>query len=170
MGTLLEDDTEVNGLVTNWTAVKVACNKLNKRHQWLHGIDLVGLSIEKTRRSKIVEPPKQCILDEKKIDDDSRTAYTTSREDECFEARVVFETSGDEGSCMREACVIKGDKECEIDMMKGLATKIDNDHDRIFSTHVPETWAVASKNQRETQETKREGRRSKRIHATKREG
>ena len=64
LGTLLEDDTEVNGLVTNWTAVKVACKKLNKRRQWLDGIDL---AIEKTRPSKVVELPKQCILDEKKM-------------------------------------------------------------------------------------------------------
>ena len=38
---------------------------------------------------------------------------------------------------------------------------IDNDHDRICSTHVPETWAVASKNQRETQETEGVGEESK---------
>ena len=85
--------------------MKLACNKLNKRRQWLEDIDLVGLSIEKTRPSKVVEPPQQSILDENKIDDDSR-------EDECFEAHIVFETSGDEGACMREACLIEGDKEC----------------------------------------------------------
>ena len=73
---------------------------------------------------------------------------------------------------MREACVIKGDKESEINMMKGLATKIDNDHNRIFSTHAPETWVVASKNQRETQETEGVGEEPKveKNTATKREG
>ena len=73
MGTLLEDDTQANGLVTNWTVVKVTCNKLNKRCQWLDEIDLVGLSIEKTRQSKVAETPKQRMLEEKRIDDDSRT-------------------------------------------------------------------------------------------------
>ena len=52
---------------------------------------MVGLSIEKTRPSKVVESPKQCILVEKKIDDDSRTTYATSREDECFKALIVFD-------------------------------------------------------------------------------
>ena len=164
LGTLLEDDTEVNGLVTNWTAVKVACNKLNKRRQWLDGIDLVGLSIEKTRPSKVVEPPKQCILDEKKIDDDSRTAYATSREDECFGTRIVFETSDNEGASLIKACV-KGDKECKADMIEDLATKIDikevatnkttsvdGEHSKTFLTMVPETWAIASENRHETQE------------------
>ena len=125
----------------------LACNKLNKCRQWLEDIDLVGLSIEKIRPSKVVEPPQQIILDEKKIDDDSRAAYATSREDECFEARIVFETSGD--------------KECDIDMMKDLATKIDNDHDRIFFTHVPETSAVAPVCQRETEETEGGGGKRK---------
>ena len=165
LGTLLEDDTEVNGLVTNWTAVKVACNKLNKRRQWLDDIDLVGLSIEKTRPSKVVEPPKQCILDEKKIDDDSRTAYATSREDECFGTRIVFETSDNEGASLIKACV-KGDKECKADMIEDLATKIDikevatnkttsvdGEHSKTFLTMVPETWAVASENRHKTQET-----------------
>ena len=132
LGTLLEDDTQANGLLADWVAVKQACNKIDKRRRWLDEIDLV-------EPSKEVEVPKQRIQHEKKIDDDSRTAYATSREAECIEARVVFETSGD--------------KECEIDIMKDLATKIDNDHDRIFFTHVPETSAVAPVCQHETEET-----------------
>ena len=31
LGTLLEDDTQANGLVANWVAVKRSCNRLNKR-------------------------------------------------------------------------------------------------------------------------------------------
>ena len=46
-------------------------------------------------------------------------------------------------------------------MMKDLATKIDNDHGPIFSTHVPKTWAVALKNQRVTQETEGVGEEPK---------
>ena len=82
-----------------------------------------------------------------------------SKEAKCFGTCVVFETT-DDGAGQIESC-IKGDKECQIDMIKGLATKIDNDHDRIFSTHVPETWVVASKNQRETQETEGVGEKLK---------
>ena len=152
MGTLLEDDTQTNGLLVDWTVVKLACNKLDKCRRWLDDIDLVRPSVEKSQPSKRVEMPNQHIQHEKKIDDDSRTKMAISKEDKCFGTCVVFETT-DDGAKQIEAC-IKGDKECEIDMMKDLATKIDNDHNRIFSTHVPEIWPVASKNQRETQETK----------------
>ena len=86
--------------------MKLACNKLNKRRQWLDDIELVGLSIEKTRPSKVVEPPKQRMLDGKKIDDDSRKAEATLREDECFGTRIVFETSDEEGASLIKACVV----------------------------------------------------------------
>ena len=57
--------------------------------------------------------------------DDSRTVNATSREDECFRTRVVFETSGDEGASMSKACLIKGDKKCEADMIEEIAMKKD---------------------------------------------
>ena len=31
LGTLLEDDTQTNGLEADWVAVKQACNKIDKR-------------------------------------------------------------------------------------------------------------------------------------------
>ena len=31
LGTLLKDDTQANGLVVDWTTVKRACNRLDKR-------------------------------------------------------------------------------------------------------------------------------------------
>ena len=68
----------------------------------------------------------------------------------CYEERRII-----------EACLIKGDKECEIDMMKDLSTKINNDHDRIFSTQVPETSAVAPVCQCETEETEGVGEEPK---------
>ena len=105
MGTLLEDDTEANGFVTDWTSVKLACNRLNKRHQLLDDIDLLGLRVRKTRPSKVVETPKQSILEKKKIDDDSRTMKASLRENECFGIRIVFETSDDEGAILIEGCV-----------------------------------------------------------------
>ena len=98
LGTLLEDDTQVNGLVADWAAVKRVCNKIDRRHQWLEDIDLVRSNIEKTRPSKEVELPKQSNLHEKKIDDDSRTEKATSREDECFGTCIVLETLDDEGA------------------------------------------------------------------------
>ena len=133
---------------------------------------MVRPSVEKSRPSKEVETPKQCIQHEKKIDDDLRTMTTISKEVECFRTCIVFETT-DDGTSQIEAC-INGDKECEASVIEDLAAKddieevtmnkitsVDNDHGRIFSTHALETWAVASKNQRETQETEGVGEEPK---------
>ena len=70
LGTLLEDDTQANGLVADWVAVKRACNRLDKHRQWVDDTDLAGPSAEKTRQPKVAEPPKQSSPEEKKIDDD----------------------------------------------------------------------------------------------------
>ena len=56
LGTLLEDDTQANGLVADWVAVKRACNRLDKRRQWVDDTDLAGPSVEKTRQPKVAEP------------------------------------------------------------------------------------------------------------------
>ena len=90
LGTLLEDDTQANGLLADWTTVKLACNKLSKRRQWLDDIDLVRPSVEKSKPSKEVEMPKQSIQHEKKIDDDSRTMMAISKEHKCFGTCVEF--------------------------------------------------------------------------------
>jgi hypothetical protein len=39
LGSLLEDETQPNGLVTDWATVKKACNRLDKRRQWLEDAD-----------------------------------------------------------------------------------------------------------------------------------
>ena len=70
LGTLLEHDTEANGLVVEWTAVKRACNRLHKHCQRVDDTDLAGPSVGKERQLKGVEQPKQSNPDEKKIDDD----------------------------------------------------------------------------------------------------
>ena len=70
LGTLLKDDTQANGLVTYWIAVKRVCSRLNKRRQWVDDTDLAGLSVEKMRQPNVAERPKQSNPDEKKIDDD----------------------------------------------------------------------------------------------------
>ena len=164
LGTLLEDDTQMNGLVTDWSAVKQACNKLDRCCQGLYDIDFIGLSIEKTRPFEVVEQPKQSNMDKKKIDDDSRMTKGTLREDECSRTHIVFETSDDEGESLIEACV-KGDKKCEANMIEDLATTKDikevainkttsvhDEHGKTFFTLVLETWEVACKSQHETQE------------------
>mgnify|MGYP000170286128 FL=1 len=66
LGILLEDDTQANGLVADWAAVKRACNKIDRRRQWLDGIDLVRTSVGKTNPSKEVETPNESILHKKK--------------------------------------------------------------------------------------------------------
>jgi hypothetical protein len=168
LGILLEDDTQANGLVADWAAVKRACNKIDRRRQWLDGIDLVRTSVGKTNPSKEVETPKESILHEKKIDNISRTTKATSREDECFETCVVFETTDDEGASLIKAC-IKGDKECEVDVVEAVAMRKDieskmamhestaDDHVKTFPTLDLETSAVAPKCQRETGETESDG-------------
>ena len=70
LDTLLEDDTQANGLVADWVAVKRVCNWLDKRCQWVDDTDFAGPSVEKTRQLKVVEPPKQSSPEEKKIDED----------------------------------------------------------------------------------------------------
>ena len=87
--------------------------------------------------------------------DDLRTMNATSREDECFRTRVVFETSSDEVASMSKACLIKGDKKCETDMIEEIATKKDiksevamdesmaDGHFETFPTPVLVTSAVA---------------------------
>ena len=164
LGILLEDDTQANGLVADWAAVKRACNKIDRRRQWLDGIDLVRTSVGKTNPSKEVKTPKENILHEKKIDN----IKATSREDECFETCVVFETTDDEGASLIKACV-KGDEECEVDVVEVVAMRNDieskmamhestaDDHVKTFPTLDLETSAVAPKCQRETGETESDG-------------
>ena len=70
MGTLLEDDTQANGLVVDWIAVKRACNRLDKRGQWVDDTDLTGSTTTETAiPPRVVEPPKQSTVKEKKIGD-----------------------------------------------------------------------------------------------------
>ena len=46
LGTLLEDDTQENGLVADSIAVKRACNRLDKRREWVDDTDLAGSTTE----------------------------------------------------------------------------------------------------------------------------
>ena len=65
---------------------------------------------------------------------------------------------------MSKACIIKGDKKCEANVIEEIATKNDIESkvamDKSMAdecvedsfTHVPETWAVATQSQCETKE------------------
>ena len=108
--------------------------------------------------------------------DDSRMVNATSRENECLRTCIVFETSSDEGASMSKACLIKGDKKCEADMIEEIATKKDiksevamdesmaDGHVETFPTPVLETSAVVPMCQRETGETKGGGGKTKAQH------
>ena len=41
--------------MTDWIAVKRACNRLDKHRQWLDDTDLAGPSVEKMGQPKVVE-------------------------------------------------------------------------------------------------------------------
>ena len=56
---------------------------------------------------------------------DSRGGNVALRVDEHFGTHVVSEISSNEGASMREACVIKGCKECEVDVIEVVATRND---------------------------------------------
>ena len=50
LGTLLEDETQPNGLITDWVEVRRACDWFDKRCQWLDDFDIEG-SISKMEGS-----------------------------------------------------------------------------------------------------------------------
>ena len=105
--------------------------------------------------------------------EDSRAGNTALRVDEHFGTHVVSEISSDEGASMNKACVIEECKKCEADVIEVIATKKDIESEmamdesmvdgcfETFSTLVPETWAVASECQRETQATEGGGEKAK---------
>ena len=112
----------------------------------------------------------------KKEADDSRTANATSREDECFRIRIVYETLGDDGASMRKACMIEGDKVFEADMIEEVAMTNDIESEvamnestadsrvETFSTLVLETSAVAPVCKCETREMEGSGGKMKAQH------
>ena len=85
--------------------------------------------------------------------------------EEAFGTRLL-ETSGDEGVSIIEACMIEEDNGCEAnkvhevvvnDKVKEVTmnktTRMNNDHDKTFSTLVLETWAVEFGNRLKTKDT-----------------
>ena len=96
--------------------------------------------------------------------DDSRMVNATSRQDDCFGTRIVFETSGDDGASMIKACMIERDKVFEADVIEDVAVKTNieskvameastaDSRVETFPTLDPETSAVVPVCQRETRE------------------
>ena len=97
--------------------------------------------------------------------DESRTANATSRQDDCFRTRIVFETSSDDGASMIKTCMIEGDKVFETYVIEDVAMTNDIESEvamdestadsrvKTLPTLVPETSAVAPVCERETGET-----------------
>ena len=98
--------------------------------------------------------------------EDSRAGNTALRVDMRFGTHVVSETSSDEGASMNKACMIEEDNGCEAnkvhevvvnDKVKEVTmnktTRMNNDHDKTFSTLVLETWAVEFGNRLKTKDT-----------------
>jgi hypothetical protein len=52
LGNLLEDETQTNGLVSDWTLVKKTCNHLDKGCQWLEETDVEN--VQAPRRTTLV--------------------------------------------------------------------------------------------------------------------
>ena len=107
---------------------------------------------------------------------DSRTENATSREDDYFETRIVFETSSDEGTGIGKACLPKGDKKCKANKIEEIGTKKDikskvamddtmaDGHVATFPTPILETSAVTPLCQRETGETEGGGGKTEAQH------
>ena len=104
--------------------------------------------------------------------DDLRVANTTSRVEEGF-GKQLSETSREKGVSIIDACMIEGDKACEVDMIKEVATKDDIESEvamnesmadgrgKTLPTLIPEISAVVFENQRETGEAGGGGKKGK---------
>jgi hypothetical protein len=55
---LLEDDTQPNGLVADWAAVKKACSRLDKRRQWLEEAFVESPQLWRRKAPTTIEPNK----------------------------------------------------------------------------------------------------------------
>ena len=59
LGSLLEDESQPNGLVTNWAVVKRACNRLDKRREWLDEADVEKVQSARRKAPAAPEPTKE---------------------------------------------------------------------------------------------------------------
>jgi hypothetical protein len=54
----LEDETQPNGLVADWTAEKKACSHLDKRRQWMEEADVESPQPWRKKEPTTIEPTK----------------------------------------------------------------------------------------------------------------
>ena len=104
--------------------------------------------------------------------DDLRVVNTTSRVEEGFGIQVSG-TSREKGVSTMDACMIEGDKACEVDVIEEVATKDDIESEvamnesmtdgrgKTLPTLIPEILAVAFEKQCETRETEGGGEKTK---------
>ena len=59
LGSLLEDEAQTNGLVTDWVVVRRACNRFDKRRRWLDDSDMAGPVVQRRKAPIETEMTKQ---------------------------------------------------------------------------------------------------------------
>ena len=58
LGNFLEDETQPNGLVADWVAVKKACSRLDKRRQWQEETDMENPQSWRRKAPMMIKPSK----------------------------------------------------------------------------------------------------------------
>jgi hypothetical protein len=70
LGSLLEDETQPNSIVSDWTTVKKACNRLDRRRQWLEETDVENVQAPRRKAPATTVPGKEMNgFDKKKMED-----------------------------------------------------------------------------------------------------
>ena len=59
LGSLLEDETQPNGLITNWVVVRKACDQFDNRRRWLDDSDMAGPVVRRRKALIATEMTKQ---------------------------------------------------------------------------------------------------------------
>ena len=59
LGSLLEDETQSNGLIADWVAVRRACDRFDKRRRWLDDSDMEGPIVQGWKAPIATEMSKQ---------------------------------------------------------------------------------------------------------------
>ena len=59
LGSLLEDETQPNGLITDWVVVRKACDRFNNWRRWLDDSDMAGPIVQRRKALIATEMAKQ---------------------------------------------------------------------------------------------------------------
>jgi hypothetical protein len=71
LGSLLEDETQPNGLLADGVAVKKACSYLDKHQQWLEEVDVESPQAWRRKAPTTIEPTKPINDADKKVMEES---------------------------------------------------------------------------------------------------